>query len=156
MWFFPSMYLFRQGMELGIKALICDVISNKSKVQQIFLMCKHDLYMLFEAYETETVIGLTKEENSWIKQYLQSLEEVDAKSDLFRFPLEDDFLSTYRNEFLDVVDMANSMLQAYGIIQKCLKIPEEKRIDRFDGIVRQRNFYFMNVLIYQGKKKYIQ
>lgn len=89
--------------------------------------------MLFEAYETETVIGLTKEENSWIKQYLQSLEEVDAKSDLFRFPLEDNFLSTYRNEFLDVVDMTNSMLQAYGIIQKCLKIPEEKRIDRFDA-----------------------
>lgn len=28
--------------------------------------------------------------------------------------------------------MANSMLQAYGIIQKCLQIPESERIDRFD------------------------
>ena len=26
------------------------------------------------------------------------------------------------------------MLQAYGIIQKCLKIPEEERIDRFDDL----------------------
>lgn len=95
MWFLPSMYLFRQGMELGIKALTLD-------------------------------------EYNWIKKYLLSLEEVDAKSDLFRFPFEDDFLSVYRDEFLDVVDMANSMLQAYGIIQKCLQIPESERIDRFD------------------------
>ena len=47
MWFLPSMYLFRQGMELGIKALICDVVASKNKIQQIFLGCKHDLYMLF-------------------------------------------------------------------------------------------------------------
>lgn len=52
MWFLPSMYLFRQGMELGIKALTLD-------------------------------------EYNWIKKYLLSLEEVDAKSDLFRFPFED-------------------------------------------------------------------
>ena len=131
MWFFPSMYLFRQGMELGIKALICALISNKARVQQIFLSCKHDLYMLFEAYEIEVKIGLTEEENNWIKKYLRSLEDIDAKSDLFRFPLEDDFLSNFRNEFLDIVDMANSMLQAYGIIQRCLKIPESEKIDRF-------------------------
>ena len=56
MWFLPSMYLFRQGMELGIKALTLD-------------------------------------EYNWIKKYLLSLEEVDAKSDLFRFPFEDDFLA---------------------------------------------------------------
>lgn len=133
MWFLPSMYLFRQGMELGVKALICDTTSSKNKVQQIFLGCKHDLYMLFEAYEAETSIGLLTEEYDWIKKYLQSLEEVDAKSDLFRFPFEDDFLATYRNEFLDVVNMANSMLQAYGIIQKCLKIPEDERINIFES-----------------------
>lgn len=34
MWFFPTMYLFRQGMELGLKAQICGVISEKRKIQQ--------------------------------------------------------------------------------------------------------------------------
>ena len=141
MWFLPSMYLFRQGMELGIKALICDAVASKNKIQQIFLGCKHDLYMLFEAYEAETTLALTLNEYNWIKKYLLSLEEVDAKSDLFRFPFEDDFLSVYRDEFLDVVDMANSMLQAYGIIQKCLQIPESERIDRFDP-ARSSEFLF--------------
>ncbi|WP_310605286.1 hypothetical protein [Anaerosporobacter sp.] len=132
-WFLPSMYLFRQGMELGIKAFICDVVVSKHKIQQIFLECKHDLYKLFETYDMETATVLTSDEHHWIKEYLLSLEEVDAKSDLFRFPFEDDFLSKYRNKFLNVVDMANSMLQAYGIVQKCLHIPESERIDRFDA-----------------------
>ena len=134
MWFFPTMYLFRHGMELGLKALICGAISEKRKIQQIFLDCKHDLYMLFDAYERETAILLTEEEYGWMKKYLHSLEEVDAKSDFFRFPLEDEFLLNYQNKFLDIVDMANSMLQAYGIIQKCLEIQEENRIDRFDAL----------------------
>lgn len=132
MWFLPSMYLFRQGMELGIKSLICGAISNKHKIQQIFLDCKHNIYTLFEAYEAEKTVDLTPEEYSWVKKYLQSLEEVDEKSDLFRFPFEDDFLSTYRDGFLAIADMANSMLQAYAIIQRCLKIPTEERINRFD------------------------
>lgn len=140
MWFLPSMYLFRQGMELGIKALICGAVTSKSTIQQIFLNHKHNLYMLFEAYEAVETVKLTTEAYWWIKKYLQSLEEIDEKSDLFQFPFEDDFLSTYRNEFLDVVDMANSMLQAYGIIQKCLKILEEERIDRFDA---SRSFDFL-------------
>ena len=144
MWFLPSMYLFRQGMELGIKALICDAVASKNKIQQIFLGCKHHLYMLFEAYEAETTLALTLDEYNWIKKYLLSLEEVDAKSDLFRFPFEDDFLSVYRDEFLDVVDMANSMLQAYGIIQKCLQIPESERIDRFDPARSSEFLQFAN------------
>lgn len=86
------MYLFRQGMELGIKALICGAITNKGKIQQVFLSCKHDLYKLFEAYEAEAFLAITGEEYNWLKKYLESLEMVDAKSDLFRFPLEDEFL----------------------------------------------------------------
>ena len=101
--------------------------------------------MLFDAYERETAILLTEEEYGWMKKYLHSLEEVDAKSDFFRFPLEDEFLLNYQNKFLDIVDMANSMLQAYGIIQKCLEIQEENRIDRFDAL-RSSVFYNLQTM----------
>lgn len=47
MWFFPTMYLFRQGMELGIKALICGAISEKRKIQQIFLDCNEWSYYTY-------------------------------------------------------------------------------------------------------------
>ena len=51
--------------------------------------------MLFDADEAEPTLVLTLDEYNWIKTYLFSLEKVDAKSDLFRFPFEDDFLSVY-------------------------------------------------------------
>lgn len=41
--------------------------------------------------------------------------------------------------------MANSMLQAYGIIQKCLEIQEENRIDRFDAL-RSSVFYNLQTM----------
>lgn len=133
MWFLPSMYLFRHGIELGIKALICGTVVDKHKIQQIFLDCKHNLYMLFEVYKAEETPNLTYDESEWLQKYLASLEQVDQKSDLFRFPFEDDFLIIYKDRFLDVIDMANSMVQAYSLVQKCLKIPDEDLIDIFDN-----------------------
>lgn len=54
MWFFPSMYLFRQGMELGIKALIADSSKCHSKEQitkqaeaSQRLVYKHNSYLFY-------------------------------------------------------------------------------------------------------------
>lgn len=64
----------------------------------------------------------------------------------FVFPLRMIFcLFIYRDEFFDVADMANSMLQAYGIIQKCLQIPESARIDGFDP-TRSSDFCSLRVM----------
>lgn len=82
---------------------------------------------MFEAYETETLIRLTEEENNWIKKYLQSLEKIDTKSDFFKFPLEDEVLSTYRNEFLDVIDMASYASSIWNYT-KIFKSPGGRKI----------------------------
>lgn len=46
-------------------------------------------------------------------------EEVDKKSDMFRLPFEDDFLSKYRDKILKNIDTANNMLQVFSLIKKC-------------------------------------
>ena len=161
MWFFPTMYLFRHGMELGLKALICGAISENRKIQQIFLDCKHDLYMLFDAYERETAILLTEEEYGWMKKYLHSLEEVDAKSDFFRFPLEDEFLLNYQNKFLDIVDMMlcghrffyNLQTMDLGTAIYGNQSQEMDFINWCWDIVSLQNSCSVNVMKYQKKRK---
>lgn len=64
---------------------------------------------------------MNNDEEEWLTKYFASLEEVDKKSDMFRFPFEDDFLSKYRDKFLDNVDVANNMLQAFSLIKKCIE-----------------------------------
>lgn len=120
MWFMPGIYLMRQSIELGLKALICRVCDRKHDVQMAFEECCHDLSKLFSWYDTKNEDYLTKEEKQWLIKYLSSIEEVDEKSDLFRFPFEDEFLAQYRNKFLDNVAVANNMVQAFSIIKKCI------------------------------------
>lgn len=121
MWFLPGIYLMRQSIELGLKALVCRVCDRKPDIQRVFEECCHDLSKLFSWYDAKNEGYLLDEEKQWLVKYLASIEEVDARSDMFRFPFEDEFLTQYKNKFLDNVKVANNMVQAFSIINKCLK-----------------------------------
>lgn len=99
--------------------------------------------MLFQKYNN---IGnenyLTNEEKEWMIKYLDSLEEVDSKSDMFRFPFEDEFLSKYRDKFLDNVNVANNLLQAFALIKKCIQEGEILDKDGFDNKLQREFFIF--------------
>lgn len=120
MWFLPGIYFMRQSIELGLKALVCRVCDRNSEIQQAFKDCCHDLSKLYSWYNAKNENYLLAEEKQWLVKYLASIEEVDKRSDMFRFPFEDEFLAQYRNKFLDNVAVANNMVQAFSIIGKCL------------------------------------
>lgn len=133
MWFIPGVYMFRQSLELIIKALIAKKVRKKNVLQDIFLTCKHDLAGLFYKYEEyEENWYINDEEKNWIEGYLDSLEIVDSNSDLFRYPFKDEFLGQYMNNFLDIVDMGNAFLNAYTILKKCFCGKEDASIIEID------------------------
>ena len=86
MWFLPGIFLIRQSIELGLKALLCRIYNKNKDIQNTFEECCHDVSKLFQKY---IVIGeenyLTNKEREWLINYLLSLEDVDSKSDMFRF-----------------------------------------------------------------------
>lgn len=133
MWFMPGVFMIRQSIELGLKALICRIYSKNSDIQTAFKTCCHNLAKLYSIYTTLTEKHLTQSEENWLTKYFASIEVVDEKSDLFRFPFEDDFLKQYRNLFLDNVDVANNLLQAFALIRKCLEYGDCKPEDEFDS-----------------------
>lgn len=119
MWFLPCIYMFRQGIELILKALICKNKKRGKYIQPLFEQYKHNLSGLFEKYISVKKDYLNEIEKRWIISYLKSLENVDANSDLFRFPFNDEFLNKYRNKFLNVCGMINSIIQCYLTLKKC-------------------------------------
>ena len=143
MWFLTGIFLVRHSIELGLKALLCRVLPRKRDIEDAFEVCCHDVSMLFHKY---TDVGLenylTEEEEDWLIRYLDSLEEVDKKSDMFRFPFEDEFLSKYRDKFLDNVDVANNMLQGYSLVKKCIERGIVTEEDEFDGKLKPEFFVF--------------
>lgn len=143
MWFLTGIFLIRQSIELGLKALICRICMNKKMIQEIFENCCHDLFMLFKYYhDTGSEAYLTGEESAWLTEYLSSLEEVDSKSDMFRFPFEDEFLSKYRDMFLDNVAVANNLVQAFCLVYKCIQEGNITEENEFNADFKPEFFVF--------------
>lgn len=143
MWFLTGIFLVRHSLELGLKALLCRVLPRKRDIEDAFEECCHDVSLLYEKY---TKAGLeeylTDEEDKWLTEYLYSLEEVDRKSDMFRFPFEDEFLSKYRDKFLDIVDVANNLLQGFALVKKCIEKGIVLKEDEFDSDLKPKFFVF--------------
>ena len=143
MWFLPGIFLIRQSIELGLKALLCRIYNKNKDIQNTFEECCHDVSKLFQKY---IVIGeenyLTNKEREWLINYLLSLEDVDSKSDMFRFPFEDEFLSKYQGKFLDNVGVANNLLQAFALVKKCLKKGISDDENKFNETLEPEFFIF--------------
>lgn len=143
MWFLTAIFLVRHSLELGLKSLLCRVLSRKRDIEDAFEECCHDVSMLFRRYsDTGVEKYLTDDEEEWLIKYLDSLEEVDKKSDMFRLPFEDEFLSKYRDSFLDNVDVANNLLQGYALVKKCIERGTIFKDDEFDCKLKPEFFVF--------------
>lgn len=143
MWFLTGIFLVRHSLELGLKALLCRVFDRKRDIEDAFEECCHDLSMLYKKYtNTRHKKYLTDEEEEWLTKYLDSLEEVDRNSDVFRFPFEDEFLSKYRDKFLDNVEVANNLLQGFALVKKCIEKGKFLKEDEFDNELKPEFFVF--------------
>ena len=143
MWFLTGIFLIRHSLELGLKSLLCRVLSRKREIQDVFQDCCHNVSMLLKKYlNTGTESFLTKSESEWLTEYLASIEEVDQKSDVFRFPFEDDFLSKYKDKFLDNVYVANNLVQAFTLIKKCIERGNISENVEFDCNLKPDFFVF--------------
>lgn len=118
MWFLPCMYLFRQSLELTIKALAAKITEHK-RIEEMLIKIQHNLVIGLEYYfNNSDVRSITLDEYHWIKEYIYDIEAADQASDLFRYPFSEKFLKTYKNGFLDIVVMVNGLINAYTILVK--------------------------------------
>lgn len=142
-WFLTGIYLVRHSLELGLKALLCRIISKKMEIQRAFEECCHDVSKLYQRYTSSKVDNyLTNEENEWLIHYLDSLEYIDKKSDVFRYHFDEDFISKYKDKFLDNIGVANNLLQSFLLIKKCIEKREKYNVYEFDKKIKPEFFIF--------------
>ncbi|MGL4452623.1 MAG: hypothetical protein ACRCTZ_15765 [Sarcina sp.] len=109
----------RQAIELLLKAGIASNVENKGELQEIFITNKHNVSTLyFKLKERLDIEHLTKNEKKWLESYLQSIEVVDANSDLFRYPFKDEFMNRYDEKALDIYHMSTRLLYCYSTLNK--------------------------------------
>jgi hypothetical protein len=97
-WLFPIVYLYRQSLELLIKAIAFKYIVGKEERLEFLSRVNHNLADAFEEVRINIVSeNLTSiDEVQWLSLYLNDISTRDRESDMFRYPF-----STNMKKFFD-------------------------------------------------------
>lgn len=117
-WFLAGIFMFRQAIELVIKARIYSLIHNKREIQSILIEDKHDLSSLFlRIKKLNGISNMSYINLNWLDTYLKDLNELDSNSTVFRYPLDVKFLSKNPPKFVDVYRTSVKMDLAYSLLR---------------------------------------
>ncbi|MEG1668696.1 hypothetical protein [Chryseobacterium sp.] len=116
-WTLSCIYMFRQAIELLIKS----GISKKSKTSvamEIFQKSSHSLIKLYnELIGLYSTGNLQTQQHEWLKKYFQNIEDLDSKSDLFRYPIN--MVKTFGIDDFDIFgDVEDVNIDQYAIFNK--------------------------------------
>lgn len=118
---FPvSAYMFRHGIELAVKAVIC-AKSNNKQISECFQKEKHDLESLFK--RCKAVLGkvLRPTDFEWLSDFMLSASQWDPKADFFRYPSSTEVRKEIGDSSIDIVETSKTLAAAYGLISSAFE-----------------------------------
>ncbi|MGN4707040.1 hypothetical protein [Bacillus cereus group sp. MYBK194-1] len=134
--FFTLTYMYRQSIELIMKALVFKLITDENKQKEFIKQISHDLEKIIEYIELQT--NIPHSESSlfiWLKNFLTNISEFDRASDSFRYPFRikrNSALKTYKFEYvfkkrkdICIVKLVNKFELAFDIFHKAYTLSKE-------------------------------
>lgn len=120
LWYFATVYLYRQSLELLLKAGIFQVVTDTSGRKDIVGEIRHDLKQSFE--KLIEVKGLTIDENEnakWVREYLADISRIDKESDMFRYPFGSNFKALFEKQTsISLIATHDNMNKAYRVAKE--------------------------------------
>ena len=119
LWYFAMVYLYRQSLELLLKANIFQAVTNDADRKDIIGKIRHDLTQAFE--KLTEVKGLTiycNENAKWLMDYLSDISRIDRDSDMFRYPFGNNLKALFDQQVnISLVATHDNMNKAFSIIK---------------------------------------
>ncbi len=120
LWYFATVYLYRQSLELLLKASIFQVVTDTTDRKDIIGQIRHDLKQSFE--KLIEIRGLTIDENEnakWVLDYLADISRIDKESDMFRYPFGSNFKALFEKQtHISLAATHDNMNKAYMVIKE--------------------------------------
>lgn len=169
-YFFAIGFLYRHSLELGLKAIAFQYITEKNDRISFIKTKFHNLYEIICELIKICEYKRPKDELDWLSNYLLSLSKLDMESDSFRYPFhivfeydEWELEKQYsikrvfsEQTHIDLLAFANKFEAAYEIINKWyLRMDDnasEWRNYSSQFIEDGRAYYFQSVVGYKYKK----
>lgn len=117
LWYFAMIYLYRQSLELILKAnifqIVTDVNDRQKVVQEIFHNLKKGFEKLIEIRNLKTFNGV-----EWLMNYLDDISKIDEGSDAFRYPFNQKHKAVFeRQTHISLIETHKNMTKAYKLLE---------------------------------------
>lgn len=90
-WYFAMLYLYRQSLELILKAVIFQLVSEQTSRKNIIDDVRHDVKQAFDKIAEIKGSSIETSENGvWLLAFLSDISRIDNTSDMFRYPFGHD------------------------------------------------------------------
>lgn len=120
LWYFATVYLYRQSLELLLKASIFQIVTDIGDRKDIVGEIRHDLKQSFEKLIEIKGLAIGENENAkWAMDYLADISHIDKESDMFRYPFGSNFKALFdKQTHISLVATHDNMNKAYTIIKE--------------------------------------
>ncbi len=119
LWYFAIIYLYRQSLELLLKAIIFQYTTDNIERKSIVGKIRHDLKQaLDKIFELKPSIVCDNHNIQWLIKYLSDISRIDRESDMFRYPFGNNLKSLFENQtHISLFATHDNMNKAYNIIK---------------------------------------
>ena len=123
LWYFATVYLYRQSIELLLKANIFKLAISDQSRKQIVKDVRHDLEQGYNKLLLLKNLEATNNTNAdWLQNYLSDITNIDKESDMFRYPFGQNLNILFdRQTRVSLIATHDNMNKAYKILSEIYK-----------------------------------
>lgn len=155
LWYFAMVYLYRQSLELLLKAGIFQTITDNVDRKNIVGNIRHDLKQAYKKLIEVKGLSISDNENGkWLMDYLSDFSRIDRESDMFRYPFGNNLKMLFdRQTNISLVATHDNMNKAFSIIKGIYDTGDilEQEIEAYEPhlIIEGGHYYQQSVVGYK-------
>lgn len=141
LWYYAMIYLYRQSLELLLKATIFQNIGDTATRKKYIGIIRHDLEKAFEELISLKNMSIVDNENiKWLKEFFSDISYIDKESDMFRYPFGMDMKVLFQKQtHISLIETGINFNQAFKsinhlyntgkILEECINTPSKLIIE---------------------------
>ena len=155
-WYFALIYLYRQSLELMLKANIFKLVQDENDRKNIIGLVRHDLKEAFNKLIEITGIDINSNDNLiWLSKFLEDISNIDRESDMFRYPFSNNMSVLFEKQTHIALDATYyNMYRAFDILSEYYnngKFNEKEYEYKYEPklFIEGNNYYMESVVGYK-------
>lgn len=123
LWYFAMVYLYRQSMELLLKANIFKIVTAENDRKLIIGDIRHDLKQGYDKLLELKDLEYTDNDNAnWLWKYLADISRIDKESYMFRYPFGNNLNVLFdKQTHISLAATHDNMNKAFNILSELYK-----------------------------------